>query len=42
MRRVLDERESHSLFEKLRRIISIAIAVTITLLIGVVAGSSRK
>ena len=33
-RRVLDERQSHSLFEKLRRIISIIIAVTIALLIA--------
>jgi hypothetical protein len=33
-RRVLDERQSHSLWEKLRRIISIAIAVTIALLIA--------
>jgi hypothetical protein len=33
-RRVLDERESHSLWEKLRRIISIIIAVTIALLIA--------
>ena len=33
-RRVLDERESHSLWEKLRRIISIVIAVVITLLIA--------
>jgi hypothetical protein len=33
-RRVLDERASHSLWEKLRRIISILIAVTITLLIA--------
>jgi hypothetical protein len=32
-KRVLDERESHSLLEKLRRIISILIAVTIALLI---------
>src|SRR5215471_16605740 len=30
-RRVLDERQSHSLWEKLRRIISIAVAVTIAL-----------
>jgi len=34
-RRVLDERQSHSLWEKLRRIISIVIAVTIALLIAV-------
>src|SRR5881296_2405548 len=33
-RRVLDERQSHSLWEKLRRIISIVIAATITLLIA--------
>jgi hypothetical protein len=33
-RRVLDERQSHSLWEKLRKIISIAIAVTIALLIA--------
>ena len=33
-RRVLDERQSHSLWEKLRRIISIMIAVTIALLIA--------
>src|ERR1043166_517675 len=33
-RRVLDERQSHSLWEKLRRIVSIAIAVTIALLIA--------
>src|SRR6185503_17895405 len=33
--RVLDERQSHSLWEKLRRIISIVIAVTIALLIAV-------
>src|SRR5438046_10581821 len=33
-RRVLDERESHSLWEKLRRIISIVIAATIALLIA--------
>src|SRR5947207_10584962 len=33
-RRVLDERESHSLWEKLRRIVSIIIAVTITLLLA--------
>src|SRR6476660_8648897 len=33
-RRVLDERQSHSLWEKLRRIISIVITVTIALLIG--------
>src|ERR1051326_4860775 len=33
-RRILDERQSHSLWEKLRRILSIAIAVTIALLIA--------
>jgi hypothetical protein len=33
-RRVLDERQSHSLWEKLRRIISILITVTIALLIA--------
>lgn len=33
-RKVLDERQSHSLWEKLRRIVSIIIAVTIALLIG--------
>jgi Ca-activated chloride channel homolog len=33
-KRVLDERQSHSLWEKLRTIISVAIAVTIALLIG--------
>src|SRR5437868_13956252 len=33
-RRVLDERQSHSLWEKLRRIVSIVIAVTIALLIA--------
>jgi hypothetical protein len=33
-RRVLDERQSHSLWEKLRKIISIVIAVTIALLIA--------
>src|SRR5437762_4294002 len=33
-KRVLDERQSHSLWEKLRRIISIVIAVTIALLIA--------
>ena len=33
-RRVLDERQSHSLWEKLRRLVSIAIAVTIALLIA--------
>src|SRR6476619_1012804 len=33
-RKVLDERQSHSLWEKLRRIISIVIAVTIALLIA--------
>jgi len=33
-RKVLDERQSHSLWEKLRRIVSIVIAVTIALLIG--------
>src|SRR5262245_21011138 len=32
-RRVLDERQSHSLWEKLRTIISVAIAVTVALLI---------
>src|SRR5437762_3481977 len=32
--RILDERQSHSLWEKLRRIISIVIAVTIALLIA--------
>src|SRR5262252_4473796 len=32
-KRVLDERQSHSLWEKLRTIISVAIAVTIALLI---------
>src|SRR3954464_12371723 len=32
--RVLGERQSHSLFEKLRRLISIAVAVTIALLIA--------
>src|SRR5437667_8190440 len=34
-RRVLDERQSHSLFEKLRWIVSIIIAVTIALLIAI-------
>src|SRR5262249_57826635 len=34
-RRVLDERQSHSLWEKLRRIISIVITVTIALLIAI-------
>jgi hypothetical protein len=34
-RRVLDERQAHSLWEKLRRIVSMAIAVTIALLIAV-------
>src|SRR5438067_12718487 len=33
-RRVLDEQQSHSLWEKLRRILSIVIAVTIALLIA--------
>src|SRR6476660_9620489 len=33
-RRVLDERQSHSLWEKLRRIISIIVAATIALLIA--------
>src|SRR5204863_6494684 len=33
-RRVLDERQSHSLWEKLRRIISIIVTVTIALLIA--------
>jgi len=33
-KRVLDERQSHSLWEKLRRIISIVIAITIALLIA--------
>jgi len=33
-KRVLDERQSHSLWEKLRRIISIVVAVTIALLIA--------
>src|SRR5215813_403774 len=33
-RRVLDERQSHSLLEKLRRIVSIVLAVTIALLIA--------
>src|SRR5262245_42865007 len=33
-KRVLDERQSHSLWEKLRRIISIVIAATIALLIA--------
>jgi hypothetical protein len=33
-RKVLDERQSHSLWEKLRRLVSIVIAVTIALLIG--------
>jgi hypothetical protein len=33
-RRVLDERQSHSLWEKLRKIISIIVAVTIALLIA--------
>src|SRR5438067_13486697 len=33
-RRVLDERQSHSLWEKLRKIISVAIALTIALLIA--------
>src|SRR5262245_30393000 len=34
-RRVLDDKQSHSLMEKLRRIISIIIATTIALLIAV-------
>jgi Ca-activated chloride channel homolog len=34
-RRVLDEQQSHSLWEKLRRILSVLVAVTIALLIGV-------
>src|SRR5438034_8964069 len=34
-RRVLDERQSHSLWEKLRRIISILIAATIALLLAI-------
>src|SRR5262245_266089 len=33
-KRVLDERQSHSLWEKLRTIISVVIAVTIALLLG--------
>src|SRR2546429_1028571 len=33
-RRVLDDRQSHSLWEKLRRIISIVVATTIALLIA--------
>src|SRR5205814_1515393 len=33
-RRVLDERQSHSLWEKLRRLLSIAIAITIAMLIA--------
>src|SRR5438046_10152138 len=33
-RRVLDERQAHSLWEKLRRVISMAIAATIALLIA--------
>src|SRR2546422_6477313 len=33
-KRVLDERQSHSLWEKLRRILSIVVAVTIALLIA--------
>jgi hypothetical protein len=33
-RRVLDERQSHSLWEKLRRIVSIVVATTIALLIA--------
>ena len=33
-RRVLDERQAHSLWEKLRRVVSMAIAVTIALLIA--------
>lgn len=34
-RRVLDERQSHSLWEKLRKVISILVAITIALLIAV-------
>jgi hypothetical protein len=34
-RRVLDERQAHSLWEKLRRVVSMAIAVTIALLIAI-------
>src|SRR5437667_9032003 len=34
-RRVLDERQAHSFWEKLRKIISIAVAVTIALLIAI-------
>src|ERR1041384_7801233 len=34
-RRVLDDKQSHSLMEKLRRIISIIVAVTIALLIAI-------
>src|SRR5438552_18722486 len=34
-RRVLDERQSHSLWEKLRKIVSVAIAVTIAVLIAI-------
>src|SRR3954469_21443587 len=37
-RRVLDERKSHSLWEKLRRIVSIVIAVTIALFIALALG----
>ena len=37
-RRVLDEKRSHSLWERLRRIISIAVAVTIALLIAMALG----
>ena len=37
-RRVLDERESHSLWEKLRRFVSILIAATIALLIAMALG----
>src|ERR1700730_5500738 len=33
-RRILDEQQSHSLWEKLRRILSILVAVTIALLIA--------
>src|SRR5213593_3385994 len=33
-RRVLDERQSHSLWEKLRRVVSMAVAATIALLIA--------
>ncbi|MBI4471820.1 MAG: VWA domain-containing protein [Acidobacteria bacterium] len=37
-RKVLDERQAHSLWEKLRKIISIAVAVTIALLIAMALG----